>query len=145
MEEIQNVSPENKPLPPPNPVTQKAHRRETWLQILLPVIVALLITAGFIYWIVLNEWKDLKVLAQVGQVLMILPTFVLGLVLLALLVAGVFAVTYVLRILPPYARMTQDAIDNIKDQAVSGADLSAKPIIQIRSFIAMIEVLLGKR
>ena len=84
-------------------------------------------------------------LAQIGQVLMVLPLFVVGLIILAILIAGIFAVTYVLRILPPYARMTQDAIESVKKQAVTGADMSAKPIIQIRSFIAMIEVLMGKR
>lgn len=145
MEENLVANKDKKPLPAPNPRTQKAHRQETWLQIILPLVMALLLSAGLIYWIVNNDLKDLKVMAQIGQVLMILPAFLLGLIVLALLVGGIYAVTYVLRILPPYARMTQDAIDKIKHQAVSGADVSAKPIIQIRSFIAMIEVLLGKR
>lgn len=145
MEEKLSLQEKTKQLPAPNPRTQKAFRRETRLQVIVPTLIALLLTAGFIYWIVQNEWKDVKVLAQIGQVIMILPTFVIGLIILALLVGGIFAVTYVLRILPPYARLTQDSIDKIKQQAVSGADISAKPIIQIRSFIAMIEVLLGKR
>jgi len=132
-------------LPPPNPVTRKAHKREMWLQVGLPLILVLMGFAGVAYLVWRNGWGELSQYAQIGQVVMILPVMLGGILVLALLVAGIVAVTYVLRILPPYARITQDSIEKIKKQAVAGADISAKPIIQIQSFIAMIEVLLGRR
>jgi hypothetical protein len=145
MQETQ-IQPINKrPLPPPNPVTRKAHQKEMWLQVRLPLIVVLLLFVGMAYLAWVNGWGDLSQYAKIAQIIMILPVMGVGLVVLVILIGGIVATTYVLRILPPYARLTQDAIEKIINQTVTGADISVKPIIQIQSFIAMIEVLLGRR
>jgi len=63
--------------------------------------------------------------------------------LIALVILGglVYFVSYLLRLLPPYTRMAQDGIEKIKEYAQKSADIPAKPIIQVQSFIAAINAL----
>jgi len=145
MDEYPITPSESRPLPKPNPVTQKAHRQDVLRQLTLPVIVVLLVLAGVVFWLIQAGVGDFGLWAQISIVFIILPALIIGLILLVILAGLVFGIGYLLGFLPPYARITQDAIQNVKAQAEAGADISAKPIIQIQSFIAMIDTLLGRR
>ena len=145
MDENQTIIKTKKQLPAPNPVTQKLHRKEMWLQVVLPLCLSLVVIAGLAVWFIHSEVGDFNAWAQISMILLMLPFMIISLLLFALLVSAIVVVTYVLKTIPPYARVTQDAIDKIRQQAVAGADISAKPIIQIRSFLAMIGVLLGRK
>ena len=79
--------------------------------------------------------------SQIATIFLILFGLFIGLIGLAVFVALTFIVTQILRILPPYTRVAQDAIEQIDRQVKAGADISVKPVIEVQRFLAVIDVL----
>lgn len=134
-----------KSLPEPNPATQAAHRREVAWQVMIPFIGALVIFIGIVVALVGTGVGTVEQWAQIAVIFMSFFGLALGLVVLAVLVVLFFVITQVLKLLPPYARVAQDAIMQIDRQIKAGADISVKPVIEVQRFLAMVDVLLGKR
>ena len=65
----------------------------------------------------------------------------LALILLVIVAGVLYLVNYILKILPPYARLAQDGIETVKMQVEKGADISSKPVIQIKSFLAVVNAI----
>lgn len=144
--ENQSIEPViKKPLPPPNPITKRAYRRDVLRQITLPLILIFIVFIGIVTWLVIANIGTVQEWSSISLILMIFPALLIGLIILSILIAMIFLISYLLKFLPPYARLTQDAINNLEDQIISGADISAKPIIQIQSFMAVIDILLGRK
>ena len=134
-----------KQLPAPNPVTKRAYRRDVLRQITLPIILILLVTIAIVTWLVIENVGTIQEWSSISLILLTLPALLLGIIIFILFIALIVLVSYLLKFLPPYARLTQDAINNLENQIKSGADISAKPIIQIQSFLAVIDILLGRK
>ncbi len=134
-----------RPLPAPNPITQKAYRRDVLRQITFPLILLLILFVTIVFWLVMENIGTIQNWSSISLILMIIPTLFVGLVFIVLLIGIIFLVNYLLKFLPPYARLTQEAINKLENQIKTGADISAKPIIQIQSFLAVIDVLLGRK
>jgi uncharacterized protein involved in cysteine biosynthesis len=132
-------------LPIPNPVTQAKHRREIRRQVIVPFVFCLVVIIGIIVWFVLTGVGTVERWAQVSSLLLMSFGMVLGLIVFALLVATVYVITQILRILPPYTRLAQDAIEKIDSQVKSGADISVKPVIEVQRFLAIIDALFRRR
>ena len=132
-------------LPVPNPVTQAKHRREIWRQVITPLIIFLVVFIGIIISLVLTGVGTVERWAQVSSILLIMFGMVLGLIVFALLVAAAYIITQILRILPPYSRLAQDAIEKIDSQVKSGADISVKPVMEVQRFLAIIDALFKRR
>jgi predicted PurR-regulated permease PerM len=96
-------------------------------------------------WLVLSGSGTVEQWSQIATIFVVFLGLVLGFVVLVILAGLVYLIFQILRFLPPYARLTQNAIEKINEQIRSGADISAQPVIQIKSFIAMIDVLLGRK
>ncbi|MBT3239583.1 MAG: hypothetical protein HON98_07135 [Chloroflexi bacterium] len=134
-----------KQLPAPNPVTKRAYRRDVLRQITLPIILILLVSIAIVTWLVIENVGTIQEWSSISLILLTLPALLLGIIIFILFIALIVLVSYLLKFLPPYARLTQDAINNLENQIKSGADISAKPIIQIQSFLAVIDILLGRK
>ncbi len=133
------------PKPLPNPVTQKAHRREVLRQITLPISAGVLLLAALITWLVLAGVGDAEVWGQISTIFLLLLVMLLALIPLAAIVAVIFASTQLLSILPPAASQAQQAIEQIEQQIKAGADISLAPMVQVKSFLAMVEALFGRQ
>ena len=142
--EIETVEPPARPLPKPNPVTRAAHRREVLRQVTLPLILFVLGFIALVVWFVLAKVGTVAAWSQIATIFLVLPAMMLSLLLLVVLAGLVYVIAQALHFLPPYARLTQDAIERVNQQVKAGADVSAKPIIQIRSYIAMLDALFGR-
>ena len=128
-------------LPEPNPETRAAHRREVLRQITLPLIFLLIALIGAGVWVVWAGVGSIERWSQIATIFLILFGLFIGLIVLAVFVALTFIVTQILRILPPYTRVAQDAIEQIDRQVKAGADISVKPVIEVQRFLAVIDVL----
>ena len=138
-------TPVKKPLPPPNPVTRAAHKREVSRQVILPLVVMLFVMIGVGVLLIWAEIGTAEQWSQIAMIFMLLLGLVLGFILFGLTVGVLYIITQVLRIIPPYARIAQDAIMQINRQVRSGSDISVRPVIEIQKFIAMVDVLLGRQ
>lgn len=132
------------PLPKPNPVTQAAHRREVLRQVTIPFVFFLLAIVVLIGVLVTNGIGTAESWAQISTIFLILPLLILALIALGIVGAAVYAITQLLSLLPPYARLTQQAITRLEEQIESGADISVEPLLQIKSFLAMADTLFGR-
>lgn len=145
MEENRALVKPKKSLPDPNPVTQTAHRREFLRQVTLPFILFLILSIALALVLAYNNIGSVERWAEIATIFLIMFWMLLGLIGLALLVMLVFLVTQVLRLMPPYTRMAQEGIESIKTSVTKGADLTAKPFIQIQGFLAMVGAILGRK
>ncbi len=132
-------------LPEPNPVTRAAHRRDFFRRVTLPLILSLVMLIAALVAFILLPVGDVAAWSQIASIMLIGLTMLLSLFTLAFLGALVFLVSYLLRLLPPYTRMAQDGVEKIKEYAVKGADIPAKPVIQVKSFIAAINAIFRRK
>jgi len=122
-----------------NPKTKAIHGREFWAQIIFPSIIILFGSGLLITWLVINKVGTAKVWAEITVILTTLPILIFGVVIIGLLAGLIYLAIVLNREIPPLTYKTQRAIFKIKDQVERGADISAKPVIQIRSYLATIE------
>lgn len=134
-----------RPLPQPNPLTRRQHRKQVRWQVYVPLLFGGLTLAGTIYALCafgvgsLSQWATIASIA-VG----ILVVALLSLILVVL--AGItYGLWRILDVLPPYSRLAQDAVASLNEQVHRGANLSIKPIITIKSYLAMLESIFGHR
>ena len=132
-------------LPGPNPATQAAHRREISRQVTFPLVIALIVFIGVGIWLVWSGVGTVERWAQIAMIFMLLIVMVLGLLLFGVAIGLLFLITQVMRVIPPYTRLAQDAITKIDQRVKTGADISIRPIIELQKFLAVMDVLLGRR
>ena len=132
-------------LPPPNSVTRRVHRRQVLRQIAAPFVLVILLLAGAIYILSQSELASVERWAEISSMLLIAVFVLVLLIPLALVGALIFITARLIQQLPPYARQTQLAIERVKSQVRSGADISVQPMMQIQSFLAMLDTLIGRR
>lgn len=128
-------------LPEPNPETRAIHRREVFRQITLPLIFMLIALIGAGIWAVWAGVGSIERWSQIATIFLAFFGLLIGLIVLAVFAALTFIVTQILRILPPYTRIAQDAIKKIDRQVKAGADIAVKPVIEVQRFLAVIDVL----
>ncbi len=124
-----------------NPKTHAAHRREVFLQIILPLLVGMLLilaAVGAIIFSALQPVTDVERWAGVSLIWLILPALFFALLFLAVLAALVFGVSYLLRLIPHYAMVVQLFIERAKDKAGQLLNLSVEPVLRINSLWAAI-------
>ncbi len=132
-------------LPEPNPVTRAAHKKDFFKKVTLPLVLGILVLFGLVITFILVPVGDLETWSQIATIFLIGLWLIIGLILLTLVGGLVYLVSAILKVLPPYTRMAQDGLETIREQATKGADITAKPIIQIQSFLAAVNMIFGRK
>ena len=130
---------------PPNPKTRAAHKKEFGKQVLLPFSLFIILSIGICAVLISYNVGTTERWAQIASIFLISLWMLLGIILLALLVGLIYLIGRTLQLIPPYTRLAQDGIETIKRQVETGADITAKPVIKIKSFLAVIDALRGRR
>jgi hypothetical protein len=130
---------------PPNPETRASHKREFSKQVLLPLGLFLLISAGVVTAAVYFQVGGVERWSQIASIFLMIFWMLLGLILLVILGGLVYVVSKIMQLLPPYTRIAQDGIETIRKQVEAGTDITVQPVIKIQSFLAVIDTLLGRR
>ena len=145
MEEL-NLSEENQvSLPEPNPITKAAHKKDFFKSVLLPLGLVLLVMVALAVMFAIFGIGEIATWSQIATIMLVSLWLLFGLVILALVGGLVYLVSYVLKVMPSYTRKAQEGIDTIRDQAVRGADITVKPVIQIESFLAAVNAIFGRK
>ena len=124
-----------------NPLTHAAHKREVFWQITLPLLLGILLilaVVGAIIFSVIQPVTDVERWADVPLIWLILPSLFFALLLLAILAGLVFAVSYMFRIIPPYALVVQLYFEQAKSKIEQLLNMSAEPFLRINSLWAAI-------
>lgn len=106
-------------------------RRDVRLQVYLPMALGVIILLGLGIWVILAGFGTTSVWADVGLVLIIIPTFVIGLLIFVVLIAITYGLFRLIGILPDPIDKVYLTVEQIKAGATQGADLAVKPMFAI--------------
>lgn len=133
-------------LPPESPFSDKAARetrRQIWLQIYLPLGMGVMILAALVFWVWQAEFGAVTVWADVALVVVLIPLFVLGLIILIVLAGLTYGVFWLFGWLPDPLHRLQSIIARVERGTQKGADGVARPMLVVQAVIAMLEAAVG--
>ncbi len=121
--------------PSRNPVTEQAHRKETFRQITLPLLLGVLAILGLAVWAVLvaSGGGNVSQAADASLIFLIIPTFVMAFILLAVLFGLVYGMARFLKLLPPKFFTLQGFFYRIQDSVEKAADKAVEPALRMKS------------
>ena len=119
-----------------NPKTHQAHSREVLWQIAIPVLIGLLAMLGLAVVVTFGSAGSVDRWGEISMVWLILPLFFFALFFLAILAGLIYATTYLLGILPPYALLVQDMFVKLNGKVKSSADAVVEPVLRMHAFRA---------
>ena len=131
-------------LPERNPDTQQAHHHEVFWQIIIPILVGLLIVLGLAVTVNFGTTGSVNRWGEISLASLILLWFFFGMILFGILATLIYATTYLLWVIPPYARLVQDVFVQVKGKVKSGADAAVEPFIRLHAVRAGWQALLRR-
>lgn len=134
--------------PKANPLTQQAHRREVFRQITLPLTIGALIILVAAVAVALAAGRgvdEVGAWADVSLMWLIIPGMLLVLILMILTAGVAYAVTYLLGVVPPYARQVQDFFLLVQFRVRKIADTAVEPALRAGALMASLRALRRKR
>lgn len=143
---VEEISPQkpSRPLPEPNPVTRRAHQRQSFWQITVPFGVAfllILLLAGGTIWSAATGLGEVSRWADISLIWLVSPQFVLLLIPLVFLSGMVLLITKLLTLLPRYTRLVQDWMLTVHHVVRMYSDKVVEPVLRFRGFKASVEEL----
>jgi hypothetical protein len=124
-----------------NPKTHLEHKREVFWQITLPLLVGILLilaAVGAIIFFTIQPVTDVERWADVSLIWLIPPMLILAFIFLVLLAGLIFAVSFLLRMIPHYAWLIQRYLEQGMSKVRQVLNLSTEPILRINSIWAAI-------
>lgn len=124
------------PPAPRNPATHQKHRREVFWQVTLPLALGgglLLATAALTVWGGVSGRADVSLWADISLIWLILPWLLFTLIFVIILAGLVYAVTMMLKGLPPLAYRVQRGFQRAGVLVRSYSDRLVEPILKVNS------------
>jgi len=135
-------------LPQPIHESYKKHRRELAWQIILPMVLTVIGFAALIVLIYFATFEgdgDVGRWAAISTIWIVIPILLVGLVLLALLVALVYGMKRLLDISPTYTGLAQDYVHLAAGYVRRAADMAVKPVLFLDGVGAGVRRLFGRK
>lgn len=118
---------------PRNRRARRQHARETWLQIVLPVVLVGAVLVSLVI-MATSTGASVEAVSQVSTMLLAGLLMVMGLIFLVVLMVGILALAQAMHWLPPQAFRAQRAIHKLNNQAKRISDVAAKPALLLESW-----------
>lgn len=118
------------------------------MQVLTPVIISGLILFAMIVLIVyVTFWKegDVARWSAISTIWIIVPVIILSLIFLVLLVALIYGMASLLKLIPPYTGYAQRIVWRAQGQIQRGADMVARPVLGLEGILATIRTFFGMK
>ena len=124
------------------------HRRELWMQILVPLLVAVAVIvaiAALTGIAAFHNNGEVERWAAISTIWIVLPIMVAGLIILIIFVGLVYGMARLLQLIPPYTGQAQKIAWRIESTIRRGAEMAVKPILQVNGFLASIARIFGSK
>ncbi|NIS80840.1 MAG: hypothetical protein GTO14_11665 [Anaerolineales bacterium] len=108
-----------------------ATRRQIRLQIMLPLVLGMLVVVAAVVWILFSGYGSASVWADLALILLTIPMFILGLLLLAVLVVFTYIISRLIIGLPAPLRRAQRVAARSARASRRSGDLAAKPFVTL--------------
>jgi len=123
------------------------HRRQFWIQIFLPMILAVLfiIAVGVITGVAtFGANGNSPVWAAISTIWLVIPVMFFGLVFLILVAGLVYLLARTLQVLPPYTSKAQYYVNRGASEAKRFSDMAAEPVLFLESIKASLKTIFGR-
>jgi len=132
--------------PERNPKTHQVHRRETFLQITLPLVIGLvlILLLAVLTVITATSGGSVAQAADASLIFLIIPLMIVTIIFTIIFGALAFGIFKANETLPFYTRQAQDVFKRVSQQVQVGSDKAVEPILKIRSFFASLGALKRK-
>lgn len=124
-----------------NPITQRAHRKQVFWQITVPLVIAALIILVLAVLVSAGNSQSASLWADISLIWLIIPVMIVSLIFLVVLAGLVYAVIWLLRNLPSYAMQAQNFMVMIAHQVERLGNAIVEPILRVNAFLASLEAL----
>ena len=131
---------------PHSPSIEK-HQKESFWQITLPLVICSLITLGLAIWIIYAAalGNQIGKTADISLIILIIPAMILFLIPLAILVGLTYSVIWLNKNTSNFMVRLQDFLYQINDAAKKASDKAVKPLINLKSRIALFQAFKRKQ
>jgi len=120
-----------------NKETRIAFRRQTALQIYVPLVIVFLILVGMAAGFMLSGTGTFSAWADISLMLLAIPALVIGIILLVLTGGLVYGVSWLIKALPEPAWQIQQIFSKVAERVQSAADGIASPFIRVNAIPAI--------
>jgi hypothetical protein len=134
-------------VPQPEHYSYRLHRKQRTTQIILPVVLGAVVFISITILVcvaALNATGNISTWAEISTIWITIPIIITGLIFLALLIGLIYLMVGALTNLPHYTSMAQDYIYVARSYIIRGADMVAKPVIDLEGFIERIKAFFGR-
>jgi FtsH-binding integral membrane protein len=131
---------------PENHLSYQNHRRQFWLQIFLPMILAILliIAVAVITGLAAFGANDRSpIWAAISTIWLVIPVMFFGLLVFAILAGLVYLLAQALRAIPPYTSKAQYYVNRGASEAKRFSDMAAQPVLLFEGIKASLKTIFG--
>jgi hypothetical protein len=136
-----------KPQFPDNHLSYRNHRRQFWVQIFLPMILAalLIVVIAVLTGIAaFGKYGEAPRWAAISTIWLVIPVMVFGLLFLAILIGLIYLLAQALKTSPPYTAKAQYYVNRATSAAKRYSDATIKPVMFLQGIAASIKTLFGR-
>ena len=122
------------------------HRRQFWLQIFLPMILAILLIVALAILTGLATFGgggDSARWAAISTIWLVIPVMFFGLLVFAILAGLVYLLVQALRTIPPYTSKAQYYVNRGASEAKRFLDMAAQPVLLFEEIKASLKAIFG--
>ena len=130
-----------------NHPSYKNHRRQFWLQIFLPLLLAVLIIIAFAALTstaAFGENGDAPRWAAISTIWLVIPVMIFGLLFFVLLAGLIYLLAQALKLLPPYSSKAQYYVNRAASEIKRFSDMAAKPVLFLEGITASLKAIFGR-
>ena len=134
-----------KVIPPINEGARRAHRRQSFWHIWLPLAFGVVVAATLFALLMQGGATSIEQGAQAASILLAVPIFVVGFLLFFLLVVANVGMNALMRWLPPQSYKAQRWVRQITSGAVPVARATKQPFLLMESWGAAVDRVIHRR
>ncbi len=126
----------------------KAHKRQAFWQITFPLVMTVLLVLAVAVLTGISAFGEASGSvrwAAISTIWLVVPVMLIAFVFLAVLVAMIYGMMRLLKIIPPYTGKAQYYVNRAADKIKTAADVATRPVIAGGGLIASLKALFGKK
>jgi len=123
------------------------HRRQFWLQIFLPMILAILLIIALAVITGVAAFGgngDSPRWAAISTIWLVIPVMIFGLLFLAILVGMAYLLARALKVIPPYTSQAQYYVDRAASETRRFSDMATRPVLFLEGIAASLKAFFGR-
>jgi hypothetical protein len=124
-----------------NPLSQQNHRKQVFWQITVPLIAIVAVILAVAVLAATGSVQSTSLWANISLIWLIIPVMVIALILMVMLAGLVYAVVWLVRILPVYSMQVQNFMIAITSQVEKLGNAIVEPILRVNAFLASLQAL----